>query len=677
MIRSVCALGVCFAMLTSVCWGQLEVGEVNLTTRVEASGTERGTFESFLDEQERELMVAGSLVEDLSAFVGIDGGSGVASADVAIRLDDLGLEFVTELSSQVTLGNALNISANAGGAAGAALTTVFETDVAVSGGFILDQPLPMGFTSGAVVLVRFQLLGFSPSNPGEFVNVQSELSSFAMDGNVSNEIRFIDTVTLYPDGMYSLLVQATVSTGVDESGAASVAELSGRFVARLDYVDTDQDGLFDAWEDEGIDFEMDGVPEIDLPGMGAAVDQKDLFVEIDVHASGNVSQDVLDQVVDSFENAPVSNPNGFEGINLHMDIDENSITDMNYVDDQSGSNTSTIRNQLQAQRENFFGTPAERASPISEAVIQAKSLVYRYGVVGGKLTVIIPGRMFTPGGMGEIIGDDFVITLQNPDLDPGDQARTIMHELGHNLGLRHGGDDNVNYKPNYFSVMNYMHVYRRTNWGAGWNDALRTDFSRSKLPDVDEFNLSESAGIASSDPSTADRLFVFGNDSPVNPSGDNQIWAARGGPGDSVDWDVDGALNTEGFALDVNRINPMAPPNLEVHVGHDDWNDLYMKLRGNMNFEFGQVAPGESTLDAEVGEFTLGDDGLDDLSIVYLDGDDCPADLTGEGDLNFLDVSAFLAAFGSQDPAADFAGDGNFNFLDVSAFLAAFAAGCS
>jgi len=54
----------------------------------------------------------------------------------------------------------------------------------------------------------------------------------------------------------------------------------------------------------------------------------------------------------------------------------------------------------------------------------------------------------------------------------------------------------------------------------------------------------------------------------------------------------------------------------------------------------------------------------------------CPADLTGEGDLNFLDVSAFLSAFGQQDPAADFTGEGDFNFLDVSAFLAAFGAGC-
>ncbi|MFG0244602.1 MAG: GC-type dockerin domain-anchored protein [Phycisphaerales bacterium JB052] len=54
----------------------------------------------------------------------------------------------------------------------------------------------------------------------------------------------------------------------------------------------------------------------------------------------------------------------------------------------------------------------------------------------------------------------------------------------------------------------------------------------------------------------------------------------------------------------------------------------------------------------------------------------CPADLTGEGELNFFDVSAFLAAFAAGDPAADFTGDGMYNFFDVSAFLGAFAAGC-
>jgi hypothetical protein len=54
----------------------------------------------------------------------------------------------------------------------------------------------------------------------------------------------------------------------------------------------------------------------------------------------------------------------------------------------------------------------------------------------------------------------------------------------------------------------------------------------------------------------------------------------------------------------------------------------------------------------------------------------CPADLNGDGVLNFFDVSAFLTAFNAMDPSADFSGDGMFNFFDVSQFLTAFNSGC-
>jgi hypothetical protein len=55
----------------------------------------------------------------------------------------------------------------------------------------------------------------------------------------------------------------------------------------------------------------------------------------------------------------------------------------------------------------------------------------------------------------------------------------------------------------------------------------------------------------------------------------------------------------------------------------------------------------------------------------------CPADFTGDGTLDFFDVSAFLDAFSAHDPAADLNGDGVFDFFDVSAYLQEFAAGCS
>lgn len=54
----------------------------------------------------------------------------------------------------------------------------------------------------------------------------------------------------------------------------------------------------------------------------------------------------------------------------------------------------------------------------------------------------------------------------------------------------------------------------------------------------------------------------------------------------------------------------------------------------------------------------------------------CPADLNGDGVLDFFDVSAFLTAFNSMDPIADLTGDGAFDFFDVSAFLSAYGSGC-
>lgn len=97
------------------------------------------------------------------------------------------------------------------------------------------------------------------------------------------------------------------------------------------------------------------------------------------------------------------------------------------------------------------------------------------------------------------------------------------------------------------------------------------------------------------------------------------------------------------------------------------------------------------TFDApEVGNtLAFGDingDGYDDLVVGY-SGDisirvffaippDCPADLTGDGDLDFFDVQAFLQAFADQQPAGDFNNDGAHDFFDVQAFLQAFADGC-
>ena len=101
----------------------------------------------------------------------------------------------------------------------------------------------------------------------------------------------------------------------------------------------------------------------------------------------------------------------------------------------------------------------------------------------------------------------------------------------------------------------------------------------------------------------------------------------------------------------------------------------------SLGFEF------ESTIDI-IGVYAVSPDGSTFIADYYNDRngqvgsvilrvqDECDADLTGDGTLDFFDVSAFLGYYQGQDPAADFTGDGQFNFFDVSAFLSAFNAGC-
>jgi hypothetical protein len=75
----------------------------------------------------------------------------------------------------------------------------------------------------------------------------------------------------------------------------------------------------------------------------------------------------------------------------------------------------------------------------------------------GKRDCADPKCLCYSGGEAEIGGNDLILFNQGPE--------TFMHELGHTLGLGHGGrnldgtPDYRNCKPNYVSVMNYDHSF--------------------------------------------------------------------------------------------------------------------------------------------------------------------------------------------------------------------------
>lgn len=95
----------------------------------------------------------------------------------------------------------------------------------------------------------------------------------------------------------------------------------------------------------------------------------------------------------------------------------------------------------------------------------ARKQIFHYCLFGNEEELSI--RDGSPGGVGEY-GNDFVVYFSSwaeTDLsDTGQfnallnkQAGTFFHELGHNLGLGHGGFETLNYKPNYVSRMNYLY----------------------------------------------------------------------------------------------------------------------------------------------------------------------------------------------------------------------------
>ncbi len=54
-----------------------------------------------------------------------------------------------------------------------------------------------------------------------------------------------------------------------------------QIIYRANHLDSDQDGLLDHWETTGIDMNQDGVIDLNLAAMGANVNKRDLFVEMD------------------------------------------------------------------------------------------------------------------------------------------------------------------------------------------------------------------------------------------------------------------------------------------------------------------------------------------------------------------------------------------------------------
>jgi parallel beta-helix repeat protein len=399
-----------------------------------------------------------------------------------------------------------------------------------------------------------------------------------------------------------------------------------------DLNDTDGDGLCDNWEDarrvDSAPLTNESVrtgaspppdpnpgPKIDLIAMGASLDHKDLFLEIDYMKNATHSHRpdpaAVDDVVDSFADAPVENPSGNEGIDLHVVVDdevpENQYLSLHGGNDAVSPNAtfSDLRTgDNDAPCGGVNGTAAERNTDNCEELLATREKAFHY-------TMSIHRYTHNPGSSGLSWSRFFIVAdgagPGRSTLSTGEQAGTLMHEFGHQLGLPHGGSDGINKKPNYLSIMSYTYQLPY-KW-----PRRPVDYSDEKIRSLNESALDESRGLETS---RDWRIFY-------NSSDDDRITWTDGTP---IDWNGNGEIDSGTVKQDIEGFNRTKNNSFEVLEGHDDWANLNLvpaksTAGGGVTIPVDETAEKEPVEDLreEAAEIDLDDDSVPNLE------DNCPA----------------------------------------------------
>lgn len=260
---------------------------------------------------------------------------------------------------------------------------------------------------------------------------------------------------------------------------------TGQFVSDTDTgtdpanPDSDGDGLSDGIEVMGT---LEG---LDLRALGASPVRKDLLVEydwfedaIDCGAHSHApSPEALARVAQVYADAPVSNPDGSTGIHLIQDLGQGgALSGGNRIDGHSANLPGTFdATWSQIKAANF--------DPKRAGVFHYVLLAHRYDGNSNS------------SGYAEIVGDDALVTLQCYNTQ-NNQVRTLVHEVGHNLGLHHGGFEACNGKPNYNSLMNYRYQFAGLDVGCSASGDGRTEgYSIGDRLLIDEAAVDEAKGV--------------------------------------------------------------------------------------------------------------------------------------------------------------------------------------
>ena len=255
--------------------------------------------------------------------------------------------------------------------------------------------------------------------------------------------------------------------------------------------DTDADGLPDDWETNGVDTDKNGTVDLDLPAMGADPNHKDIFIEVDHMVKPDSCvwfvcwggrdfapmQSALNDVRAAFANSPVTNPDHTTGVRMHIDSGPGSV--MNPVSGAtwgSRSRADTVPFAETLGTANGFDYHWDAVNQIKTGHLDvARREAFHYVIYADMYATPKPGSSGISRGLP---GSDILLTDGHSSWGDGGFTRTqergtFMHELGHGLGLMHGGDIADAHRPGYLSIMSYAYQLPGLPPNAG------LDYSRS------------------------------------------------------------------------------------------------------------------------------------------------------------------------------------------------------
>lgn len=315
--------------------------------------------------------------------------------------------------------------------------------------------------------------------------------------------------------------------------------------------DTDGDGFADVWEKDGYDADGNGDPDIDLKAMGADPEIPDIFVQVDwmVIPKGLFTKEkTLKPSATAIQ--LVSNAFSNHGIHLHI-IEGKEIAYQKVFD--PGDQDDYYQNWL---ANNDIALEKTKRT-IFHHCLFCNTFLYNDNTLTTGLSNNTPGQYF-------LIAAGLPLSHYNRtsmiDVSDVTVASTFMHELGHNLGLKHGGNTETNYNPNHISVMNYsfqMSGIKRTD------GSYFVDYSNMLLDPLNEAALIESDGLNPKQLLNNTNLMTTWGDIKEDIER-NRVWFNAAG---SIDYNRNGTIDDTPVSVDLNENGNSN----DVLTGCNDW----------------------------------------------------------------------------------------------------------